>query len=106
VPRLDVERRALASSSKSPIPLLLMTLVMFVALYFPVALVKEKITVAITGTLTAMVMRRSQSNNGPGWRSCWLLRSRWRAPSDWHIRARESDRQRAVVIASEAKQSP
>jgi branched-chain amino acid transport system substrate-binding protein len=51
----DLKRRALSTLSKSLLPLLLMTLIMFASLYFPVALVKEKITVAITAALLAAV---------------------------------------------------
>jgi branched-chain amino acid transport system substrate-binding protein len=52
----DLKRRALSTLSKSLLPLLLMTLIMFASLYFPVALVKEKITVAITAALTGAVL--------------------------------------------------
>ena len=42
---VDVQRRALATLFKNMLPLLMMTMVMYASLYFPVALVKEKITV-------------------------------------------------------------
>jgi branched-chain amino acid transport system substrate-binding protein len=48
---INLSRRALATLSKSPLPLLLMTLIMFASLYFPAALMREKITVAITGAV-------------------------------------------------------
>lgn len=53
---VEVRRRALSTLSKSLLPLLLMTLIMFASLYFPAALVKEKITVAITAALTGAVL--------------------------------------------------
>jgi branched-chain amino acid transport system substrate-binding protein len=53
---VDVRRRALATLSKTLMPLFLMTLIMFASLYFPVALVKEKVTVAITGALSGAVL--------------------------------------------------
>lgn len=53
---VDLRRRALATLSKSLLPLVLMTLIMFASLYFPAALVKEKITVAITAALTGAVL--------------------------------------------------
>ncbi len=56
---VDVQRRALATLSKSLMPLFLMTLIMFASLYFPHALVKEKVTVAITGALSGAVLLAS-----------------------------------------------
>jgi hypothetical protein len=53
---VDLQRRALATLAKTLLPLGLMTLIMFAALYFPVALVKEKVTVAITGALSGAVL--------------------------------------------------
>jgi hypothetical protein len=53
---VDLRRRALATLSKSLTPLFLMTVIMFASLYFPVALVKEKITVGITGALSGAVL--------------------------------------------------
>jgi ABC-type branched-subunit amino acid transport system substrate-binding protein len=56
---VDLRRRALATLSKTLLPVMLMTLIMFASLYFPVALVKEKITVAITAALTGAVLLAS-----------------------------------------------
>jgi ABC-type branched-subunit amino acid transport system substrate-binding protein len=56
---VEVERRALATLAKTLLPLLLMTLIMFASLFFPHALVKEKITVAITGALSGAVLLTS-----------------------------------------------
>jgi branched-chain amino acid transport system substrate-binding protein len=53
---IDVRRRALATLGKTLLPLGLMTLIMFASLYFPVALVKEKVTVAITAALSGAVL--------------------------------------------------
>jgi branched-chain amino acid transport system substrate-binding protein len=53
---VDLQRRALATLAKTLLPLGLMTLIMYAALYFPVALVKEKVTVAITGALSGAVL--------------------------------------------------
>ena len=48
-----------ATLAKTLLPLGLMALIMFASLYFPVALVKEKITVAITGALSGAVLLSS-----------------------------------------------
>lgn len=53
---VEVERRALATLSKTLLPLVLVTAIMFASLYFPAALVKEKVTVAITGALSGAVL--------------------------------------------------
>ncbi len=53
---VDVQRRAIATLTKSLLPLLLMTAIMFASLYFPHGLVKEKITVAITAALSGAVL--------------------------------------------------
>jgi ABC-type branched-subunit amino acid transport system substrate-binding protein len=53
---VDVQRRALATLAKSLLPLLLMTFIMYASLYFPHGLVKEKVTVAITGALSGAVL--------------------------------------------------
>jgi hypothetical protein len=50
------ERRALATLVKTMLPLLVMTLILYASLFFPVALVKEKVTVAITGALSGAVL--------------------------------------------------
>jgi ABC-type branched-subunit amino acid transport system substrate-binding protein len=52
----DVERRALSTVVKSLMPLLLMTLIIYTTLHFPPALIKEKVTVAITGALSGAVL--------------------------------------------------
>jgi ABC-type branched-subunit amino acid transport system substrate-binding protein len=53
---IDIERQMRVTLTKSLLPLCLMTLIMFAALYFPHGLVKEKITVAITGALSGAVL--------------------------------------------------
>jgi hypothetical protein len=53
---IDVKRKMLATLSKSLLPLGLMTLIMFSSLYFPHGLVKEKVTVAVTGALSGAVL--------------------------------------------------
>jgi branched-chain amino acid transport system substrate-binding protein len=53
---IDLHRRTLATLAKTLLPLLLMTLIMYASLYFPVALVKEKVTVAITAALSGAVL--------------------------------------------------
>jgi hypothetical protein len=56
---VGVQRRALSTLAKTLLPLLLMTVIMFASLYFPHALVKEKITVAITAALSGAVLLAS-----------------------------------------------
>jgi ABC-type branched-subunit amino acid transport system substrate-binding protein len=53
---VDVQRRALATLAKTLMPLFLMTLIMYASLFFPHGLVKEKVTVAITGALSGAVL--------------------------------------------------
>ncbi len=53
---IDIERQMWVTLTKSLLPLCLMALIMFAALYFPHGLVKEKITVAITGALSGAVL--------------------------------------------------
>jgi branched-chain amino acid transport system substrate-binding protein len=53
---IDLHRRTLATLAKTLLPLVLMTLIMYASLYFPVALVKEKVTVAITAALSGAVL--------------------------------------------------
>jgi branched-chain amino acid transport system substrate-binding protein len=53
---IEIERRAIATLMKTLLPLLLLTFIMFASLYFPAALVKEKIAVAITGALSGAVL--------------------------------------------------
>ena len=50
---VDVRRRVVATLAKTLLPLGLMALIMFASLYFPTALVKEKVTVAIPLSLIA-----------------------------------------------------
>jgi branched-chain amino acid transport system substrate-binding protein len=59
---VDVRRRVVATLAKTLLPLGLMALIMYASLYFPVALVKEKITVAITGALSGAVLLVSINN--------------------------------------------
>lgn len=56
---IEVRRRVLATLAKSLLPLGLMTLIMYASLNFPQGLVKEKITVAITGALSGAVLLSS-----------------------------------------------
>ncbi|MBC8172173.1 MAG: ABC transporter substrate-binding protein [Anaerolineae bacterium] len=53
---VELQRRALATLTKTLLPLLLLTLIMFASLFFPAALVKEKVSVAITGALSGAVL--------------------------------------------------
>jgi branched-chain amino acid transport system substrate-binding protein len=57
-----IERRSVTALIKMLLPLLLMTLIMYSALYFPAGLVKEKITVAITGVLSGTVLLTAINN--------------------------------------------
>ena len=52
----DVKRNALATVAKTLMPLLLMTLIIYTTLHFPPVLIKEKVTVAITGALSGAVL--------------------------------------------------
>jgi ABC-type branched-subunit amino acid transport system substrate-binding protein len=56
--RMEFELRRLtaATLAKTLLPLCIMTLIMFASLYFPHALVKEKVTVAVTGALSGTVL--------------------------------------------------
>jgi branched-chain amino acid transport system substrate-binding protein len=56
---VDLNRRVVATLAKTLLPLGLMALIMFASLYFPHALVKEKVTVAITGALSGAVLLSS-----------------------------------------------
>lgn len=56
---VDVRRRTAVTLAKTLLPLLMMTFIMFAALFFPQGLVKEKITVAITGALSGAVLLTS-----------------------------------------------
>jgi branched-chain amino acid transport system substrate-binding protein len=53
---IEVRRRVVSTLAKSLLPLGLMALIMFSSLYFPPALVKEKVTVAITAALSGAVL--------------------------------------------------
>jgi len=59
---IGLERRAVATAAKTLLPLLLMTFIMFASLYFPHGLVKEKVTVAITGALSGAVLLTAINN--------------------------------------------
>jgi hypothetical protein len=68
---VKVSRRVLPTLTKSLLPLILMTIIMFAALFFPRGLIKEKVTVAITGALSGAVLlsaiklpRPSRSKSG------------------------------------------
>ncbi len=56
---VDLQRKFVATLAKTLLPLGLMSLIMFASLYFPTALVKEKVTVAITGALSGAVLLTS-----------------------------------------------
>ncbi len=56
---IDLRRKVMATLAKSLLPLGLMSLIMYASLFFPVALVKEKVTVAITGALSGAVLLSS-----------------------------------------------
>lgn len=56
---VELRRRVAATLVKTLLPLGLMTLIMFASLFFPTALVKEKVTVAITAALSGAVLLSS-----------------------------------------------
>lgn len=56
---IELRRRVIATLAKTMLPLGLMALILFASLHFPVALVKEKITVAITAALSGAVLLSS-----------------------------------------------
>jgi ABC-type branched-subunit amino acid transport system substrate-binding protein len=56
---VELQRRMIATLAKTLLPLGLMALIMYASLYFPPALVKEKVTVAITGALSGAVLLSS-----------------------------------------------
>jgi branched-chain amino acid transport system substrate-binding protein len=58
----DLERRTSAVLIKMLFPMLLMTVVMYTTLHFPVALTKEKVTVAVTAALSGAVLLSSVNN--------------------------------------------
>lgn len=53
---VEVHRKSLNTLTKVLLPLLVMSLITFASLFFPPALVKEKVTVAITGALSGAVL--------------------------------------------------
>jgi branched-chain amino acid transport system substrate-binding protein len=55
----NVHRRVMATLAKTLLPLGLMTLILYASLFFPVGLVKEKVTVAITAALSGAVLLSS-----------------------------------------------
>ncbi len=59
---ITLARRTLATLAKTMLPLILMTMIMFASLFFPVALVKEKVTVAITGALSGAFLLTAINN--------------------------------------------
>jgi ABC-type branched-subunit amino acid transport system substrate-binding protein len=56
---VELTRRTLATLAKNLLPLALMALIMYASLHFPIGLVKEKVTVAITGALSGAVLLSS-----------------------------------------------
>jgi len=59
---IDLERRSLSTLAKTLLPLLLMSLITFTSLFFPATLVAQKVTVAITGVLSAVVLLTTVNN--------------------------------------------
>ncbi|MDX1992760.1 MAG: ABC transporter substrate-binding protein [bacterium] len=59
---VELERRTTATLTKTLLPLLVLTFIMFASLYFPVALVKEKVTVATTAALSGAVLLTAINN--------------------------------------------
>jgi YD repeat-containing protein len=55
----DLRRQSLTTLLKTLLPMLLMSTITFASLFFPAALVKEKVTVAITGALSGAVLLSS-----------------------------------------------
>lgn len=53
---VELRRRVAATLAKTLLPLGLMAAILFASLYFPAALVKEKVTVAITAALSGAVL--------------------------------------------------
>jgi hypothetical protein len=56
---IDLQRRVLATTLKTLLPLVIMTIILFSSLYFPHGLVKEKVTVAVTAALSGAVLLTS-----------------------------------------------
>jgi len=59
---IELARRSMTMLAKTLLPLLLTTLIMFASLYFPHPLVKEKVTVAVTGALSGAVLLTAINN--------------------------------------------
>ena len=59
---VEVKRRALATLAKTLMPLFLMTLIIYATLHFPPVLIKEKVTVAVTGALSGAVLLTAINN--------------------------------------------
>jgi branched-chain amino acid transport system substrate-binding protein len=62
--RLEIElrRRTIATIEKNFLPIGLMTLIMFTSLWFPPALVRDKVAVALASTLSGAVLLASINN--------------------------------------------
>jgi ABC-type branched-subunit amino acid transport system substrate-binding protein len=56
---IELRRRVIATLAKTLLPLCLMALILYASLYFPVPLVKEKVTVAVTAALSGAVLLSS-----------------------------------------------
>lgn len=63
---IELQRRAVATLIKMLAPLLLMTIIMFASLFFPLSMVREKVAVAVTSALAGTVLLTSISSQlGP-----------------------------------------
>jgi ABC-type branched-subunit amino acid transport system substrate-binding protein len=58
----ELQRRTMAVLVKMLLPMLLMTIVMYTTLHFPVALTKEKVTVVVTAALSGAVFLSAVNN--------------------------------------------
>jgi branched-chain amino acid transport system substrate-binding protein len=59
---VQMRRRSLAALTKSLVPLLLMTAIVYASLHFPAGLTKEKVTVAVAGALSGTVLLSAINN--------------------------------------------
>jgi branched-chain amino acid transport system substrate-binding protein len=59
---VNLQRRSMAALTKSLLPLLLMTAIIYSSLNFPKTLTKEKVTVAVTGALSGAVLLSAINN--------------------------------------------
>jgi branched-chain amino acid transport system substrate-binding protein len=59
---VDLRRRTISTLAKSLLPIGLMTLMMFVSLWFPPALLRDRVAVAITGALSGAVLLAAINN--------------------------------------------